>query len=492
MASLDDDDIRYLLPTFDPSSLTVPRLRNALMSHEIKFPPSAKKPQLIDIFTQELKPKAHKILTARDKVRRTSRGIMDMPGSQEEVVNGSSTQDLGSMLPPPTSRQRKSKNSTPVVAETAMLHTSAVNDVSSSRTSSSKHARQSDSETDRDTDPKRPFVRKSHQSDTHPQIIAEKLQHTLVRPPIRGGAFSDENPFQSGSSPLDAGEHRQRTTGSSSGKCKSSSGKLKRDSAVSSTAQQQEGIVPPKSKTFQFPVSGRKQLATHDLRNNSIEAGESFTPEEQLDLVRERAAQGKHDMLPPRGTKRTQKAGAVPRSAPWVVLIALLGGYATWWRQEQLTVGYCGIGRPSYAQIPKQASALWPTCQPCPQHAICYENMETVCEDDFMLRLHPISLRGLVPLPPTCEPDGEKVRKVKIVADRGVDELREIKAQAECGVASDSTGKIVEEDVTAQDLQKMISNKRRRGMSDAEFDDLWRGAVVEIKGRDEIEVSSHG
>lgn len=323
----------------------------------------------------------------------------------------------------------------------------------------------------------------------------EQPEDAPIRPPMRGGVFSDENPFQSGSSPSAPGEHRRRSAATSSEKRKNSSHRRRTESIPSSALKQEDGIVVPTSKIFEVPLSRLNQPAIKKEPEDEMEAGEGFTPEEQLDLVRERAAKGETDILPPRRKKRSKKS-AIPKSAPWVVLMALMGGYGTWWRQEKLAVGYCGIGRPSNAisnvQIPEWASALQPTCEPCPQHVICYQNMETRCENDFVLQPHPLSLGGLVPLPPTCEPDGEKVRRVKTVADRAVEELRERKAQAECGTLKDNKGKDIPAEIDEQDLKKEVSKKRRRGMSEAEFEDLWKGAIGEIMGREEVVSSSDG
>jgi hypothetical protein len=312
---------------------------------------------------------------------------------------------------------------------------------------------------------------------------------------MRGGVFSDENPFQSGSSPPAPGEHRRRSAGTSSEKRKSSSNRRKTEGIPGPAVKQEDGFVVPTSKTFEVPLSRLNQVAIKKEPEDEMEAGEDFTPEEQLELIGERAANGETDILPPRRKKRSKKS-AIPKSAPWVVLMALIGGYGTWWRQEKLAVGYCGIGRPSNAisniQIPEWASALQPTCEPCPQHAICYQNMETRCEEDFVLQPHSLSLRGLLPLPPTCEPDGEKVRRVKTVADRAVEELRERKAQAECGTLKDERGKEITAEIDEQDLKREVSKKRRRGMSEAEFEDLWKGAIGEIMGREEVVSSSDG
>ena len=492
-----NDELKYLSPSFDPSSLTMAELRNIFMTHDINYLASAKKPQLVEIFIQELKPKARKILAARDRVRRTSRGITDMPSSQEETANGD-FDDIVSMPPPPTPRQRKPTRSARPSAEPDASEPSAFGKNPSSRKSSSKHARQSDTETDRDLETKRPSGRKTRKSESTPKIKVEEAEETLVRPPLRGGVFSDENPFQSGSSPLETVEHRRRTAGSSNDRRKTTSRRRKTEGVASDSFEQSDGVNPPTSKTFEVPVANLKRSPVKDeSEEDLLQAGEDFTPEEQLELVRERAAQGKRDILPPRRKgKKSQNSGTIPQSAPWVVLFGLLIGVATWWRLEKLAVGYCGIRRPSNAlanvEIPQWASALQPNCEPCPQHAICYEGLETHCEDDFILQPHPLSLGGLVPLPPTCEPDGEKARRVKAVADRAVEELRERKAQAECGVVDAGTGKAVSEQIVEEDLKQEVGKRRRRGMTDAEFDDLWKGAIGEIEGRDEVTIAGKG
>ena len=89
---------------------------------------------------------------------------------------------------------------------------------------------------------------------------------------------------------------------------------------------------------------------------------------------------------------------------------------------------------------------------------------------------------------PTCEPDGEKVRRVKVVADRAIEELRERRAKFECGELVNEAG--VPEttvEIDAEELKKEVSKKRRKGMGEAEFEELWAGAIGEIEGREEVE-----
>lgn len=98
-----------------------------------------------------------------------------------------------------------------------------------------------------------------------------------------------------------------------------------------------------------------------------------------------------------------------------------------------------------------------------------------------------------MPLTPTCEPDGEKVRRVQAVADKAVEELRERKAQFECGDLVDETGApATTPEIEEEALKNIVSQKRRKGMGDAEFDDLWDAATGEILARDEVKTNSDG
>lgn len=280
-------------------------------------------------------------------------------------------------------------------------------------------------------------------------------------------------------------------------------------------ATPQGEVTPHTSSTFEMPVSQLNGLVNVD--DNGVVASEDFTPEEQMELVRERSMNGQNAIVPVRRKKKTSR-GSGATGPVWLLIMTLLAGYATWYRKEKFSVGYCGVGResrqltPAPICTPKWASSLnipdmctevdipdWlvnvaePPCEPCPQHATCYDNFETVCDQDFVLRPHPLSLGGFVPLPPTCEPDGEKVRKVKVVADRAVEELRERRAKWECGdlVENDGTPAVSVE-IEAEELKKEVSKKRRRGMTEAEFEDLWVGAIGEIQGREEVEVVIDG
>jgi hypothetical protein len=497
----DTESLDYLQTGFDPTSLTVPRLRSILVSHAIDYPSGAKKPQLIQIFTDNVLPQSRKILAARARARRTSKGITDADSQEVE-------EEL--MPPPPTPRARSArKPSSRVKAEESESDGPTMRSPTK-RTPrpSSKHARASETESGTDLDGVKKSGRKTRKSEAPTPVAAAppprmKLEEIddgagVSRASRRESAFTYDNPFQSGSSPppeYSSGEKKRKSLGSSA-----SRDPARRQSTavrkVMPGPKKDDGIHPPTSSTFEIPVSALNGLK--DVDENGVEASEEFTPEEQLELVRERSVNGINAVGPLR-PKRQKSRGISMKGPIWLTIVTLLGGYATWYRQEKIAVGYCGVGRDAKQIIPTEIAGThvevpdWvkilaePQCELCPQHAYCLENFETQCETDFVLKAHPLSLGGVVPLPPTCEPDGEKVRRVKAVADRAVEELRERRAKFECGELTDSAGlpePTVE--IDAEELKKEVSKKRRKGMSEAEFEELWGGAIGEIQGRDEV------
>lgn len=100
------DALDYLSPDFDLNSLTVPRLRSILVNHDVPYPASAKKAQLVQILEQQVLPQAKKLLRERERVKRTSEGITDMGSRASSVASSYDDNqrdaDRESMPPPPT------------------------------------------------------------------------------------------------------------------------------------------------------------------------------------------------------------------------------------------------------------------------------------------------------------------------------------------------------------------------------------------------------
>lgn len=518
MASINGlDDLDYLTPGYDFGSLTVPRLRAILVSHDISYPASAKKAQLIQILEDEVVPRAKKLLRDRERVQRTSEGITDMSSQETQLTHDEDRhgpaveRDGESMPPPPTPstvsttgsrRGRPRRTVKPSTTDTREEHIVAT--PSRRRPGRpSKHPRASDTETGDDSTvtpaaidstPLRGSnarkLRKSEAAETPFPIVKTESRDSSV--------FTDDNPFQSGSPmPLDqtpraltaSGDRRRKSSSRlSSESIASKEERRKRVSEFPLNMKQEEDVIVPTRSTFDFPVSRWNGLKKEESEVDDVSAGEEFTPDQQLARDTEEASKTQAPIA--RRRQREQRVSS--RAAPWFVMLSLFGGLGAWWRKEKIDIGFCGVGKPNWAltetNAPDWVHILEPQCEPCPPHAFCYPNLEVRCDHDFISKPHPLSLGGIVPLPPTCEPDSEKSRRIKAVADKAVEELRDQRAKWECG---DGRGAKSAE-VSEHDLKQTVAKKRRRGMSDAEFDDLWNGAIGEIIARDEVVSESRG
>ncbi|KAI9846855.1 MAG: inner nuclear membrane protein enriched at telomere/subtelomere region [Sclerophora amabilis] len=506
---MSDSELEYLNADFDPSKLTVDRLRGILVSHDVKYPSSAKKAQLVDLFNNNVLPQARKILRAQSRIKRTSKGIENVDSGQAGSVPGEDGDHLLEPSGPDATRKRggrKTGSSLAGVGAEDDLKPEAATKKTPGRRSNSKRPHSTDAETGAQLKPNPQAMRKSRKSEGQPLVKMEEPEETNGHIGRGDNVFSSENPFQSGSSPLSgdarlpSGAGRRKSSGppinKDAGRRKSAAVRRKTDNfAAERLPKAEDGIVVPSSQRFEVPIKSLKREPRYDDSETSVEAGEEFTPEGEAELERERAMNGGKELLPPRKGQKQKGPGRISKSAPWVVLLTLLGGYATWWRREKIEVGYCGIGSPSTTladyQIPDWASVLQPHCEPCPNHAYCSEDLITQCERDFVLKPHPLSLGGLVPLAPTCEPDGEKVRKVKAVADRAVEELRERRAKYECGELTGEGQKGTPRlELSETNLREAVGEKRRKGLTQNEFENLWQSALGEVLERDEITVGT--
>ncbi|KAE8356503.1 Man1-Src1p-C-terminal domain-containing protein [Aspergillus coremiiformis] len=507
------DDLEYLSPDFDLNSLTVPRLRSILVSHDIPYPASAKKAQLLRILEDEVIPQARRLLRERERVRRTSDGITDMGSRATSVVSEFNDRREDSMPPPPTpstvstvtgGRRGRSRMSTRAsTADFDDKNTPATPSTVSRRTaprSESKHLRTSEHEYRRDipatpvaadtVTPRKSTARKLRRSEMTPSTEPEPTVRSIKQESKEESVFTYDNPFQSGSSPAPWSD-RKRKSGSMLPAESPVVDKGLRARKSDVYLKQEDSTPVSRQSSFQFPISKlgspHKELepAWDDEYESELSAGEEFTPEEQLALESEQA-----DLWYPPNPRQQRKHGAASRAAPWAIIFLLFAGFGAWWRKEKIEIGFCGIGKPTWSltetRIPEWANVFEPQCEPCPTHAFCYPNLEALCEHDFILKAHPLSLGGLVPLPPTCEPDSEKARRVKAVADKAVEELRDRRAKWECGELGDDGQGVEGPEISESELKQEVGRKRRKGMSDAEFNDLWKGALGEILSREEV------
>lgn len=491
MSTTPDPEMEYLQPNFDPNTLTMPKLRGILVAHNVNYPSTAKKGQLVDIFDEHVRPQARKLLSAKNKTKRSTRGIVDMPSSAEPSVNGEG--DVSEEERAPAKTPRKGRRTTRGATEESLDEGPSTVTRSGRPSRSARQSR--DDSTLTETGRKSSGPRRTRLSTATPAVKIEEEEEDPY-PDDGASPFSSENVFQGGSSPMPEPEianrdKRRRTTGSdaaASVKRPSSRRKTEQTTPAATTTGANGRASTGRRRTRQ-PTP--KEESESDEIEDTIEPGEEFTAEEAEDLALTERQNG--TVARPARTKPARPKSSIAKIAPVTLSLALLGGLFTVWRQEKLAVGFCGVGRPALTQLGDVEIPDWardtvlPTCEPCPPHAYCYNDLAIQCEDDFIQTPHPLSLRGLIPLPASCTPDGEKARKVAAVADRAVEELRERNAKFECGELRDEKGKRADTaEIEEPVLKETVSARRSRKMSDEEFEELWVSALPDIYGRDEV------
>ncbi|KAF5687651.1 SRC1-like regulatary protein [Fusarium denticulatum] len=470
MADMED----YLEEGFDPRSVTVPRLRSILVTHNVEYPATAKKAQLVELVEDHVLAQAPKLRAQRARAKRSSMGI----------VNAGSPEDNGTWddydLPPPSTTKRRSKSprksSARVKAEDDVLATPVPR--SPTKRSTRSVSRALSHADDHDNYDASRSIRQPRRTVT-PQIKDEPQEEEIILPDHEESVFTHDNPFQSGSSPAQhkTPTNRRRTMAGDSIR------------SVKSSSRRRTGGYNDDYEDDVEPTP-RYREPTPDL----LEPGEEFTPNEQLELE-QAASRGEMEIEPRKPSQQVSRRGGF-KAPLFVLLMSLFGAYLAWYRQEKIAVGYCEVGgqaKPLFSQDVPVPDALVPfiepQCEPCPSHAYCYYDFSVRCENGFILKPHPLSLGGLVPLPPTCEPDGEKARRVKAVADRAIEELRDRRAQYECGELVGEDGKKEESPAMAEhELKATVSRKRSKRLNEDEFDELWAAAIGEVAARDEVEI----
>ncbi|KAH6898541.1 Man1-Src1p-C-terminal domain-containing protein [Thelonectria olida] len=495
MADVED----YLQDGFDPRSVTMPRLRSILVTHNIEYPATAKKGQLVDLVNDYVMPKAPKLRAERARAKRSSMGIINA-GSEED--NG--LWDDSDLLPPPSSTRRSRsprKTSTRIKVEQDDMTTPARSPAKRATRSVSRALSHTDEPDVRDYETPK-SVRRSRRTVT-PSVKSEPDEdHLPVPDDHEESVFTYDNPFQSGSTPpqTKTPTNRRRTTGGDTAKSTKSTSRRQTDDYMDTL---QTPRVRPRTPNLRNRTPEPRALTPEesDEEDSEIEyeigTGEEFTPDEQLELD-QAASRGEMSIEPRKATRPARKTNL--KGPFFALFLAILGAYLAWYRQEKIAVGYCGLGRPAKKLIPEEVpipeflepiieTYIEPQCEPCPQHAYCYGDFSVRCEPDFVLQPHPFSLGGLVPLPPTCEPDGEKARRVQAVADKAIEELRDRRAKFECGELLNEDGQKEESPgIPEEELKQSVSRKRSKRLNSEEFDELWAAAIGEVTAREEVEV----
>ncbi|GAA5868312.1 hypothetical protein JCM3774_001002 [Rhodotorula dairenensis] len=187
---------------------------------------------------------------------------------------------------------------------------------------------------------------------------------------------------------------------------------------------------------------GRRSSSPVDSRSRQVERRTSISPEA---VTKQRAI-----VLTPKAHSRFDWV-AWSRVGRWI-LLGFSIAYVLWWREEKLAAGFCDTGSRSNALVASRRTSLAaglpqlpasvlgvadrlhlrPTCTPCPQHSHCANGNFVGCTLDYVPRQSPLRLGGLLPIPPKCVPDTEKLMMVAMQASKASRLLRQRRGEVIC------------------------------------------------------------
>ncbi|KAF3914761.1 hypothetical protein ABW20_dc0100391 [Dactylellina cionopaga] len=537
-----EDEEYYLQPGFDANTLKIPQIRSILLKHDIDYPSNVKKAKLVEIFDTVLAPQAPAILSRLGKVKASTKGIVNAEdyGTIGEPEVGPTPKRRASRRKMSIATDEDGTTGDEEAAQSVRRASRRAATPKKRTASPVKRGRKSSvrPETTDDDEPaivvveETPKPKRGRRSlaatkTPEPQPVHEPSPSPSPTPTPETVAdnepvFSNENIFQMGSSPRypPADKDRRKSMPIKDTPRKIDSSR-RRTEGVPSVRKSPEAVEfdrgsPTPTPTKFIPMSRFKSLTPEkkilemqeeldtnnaemerrmfgnevyikeeEDSNISLEPGEEFVPEEQweVELEDENANAVTH--------LARKKAGSSEISTTLLSILYTLVGiafiaYGFWWREEKLKVGYCGIGKPvmKNPNFADWINNLTPNCEPCPSHAICRDRLATECYTDYVLVPHPFSLKGIVPLAPTCQPDSEKIRRVSVLSDAVTKRLRDRAAAIECGYIR--IGREEEEGLMEKDIKEALYAMKSPTLSDLQFTELWDNAVQDLEKKDEI------
>ncbi|KAM5535229.1 hypothetical protein V8D89_011165 [Ganoderma adspersum] len=382
----------YLKPDFDPSSLTIPQLLGVFGFHNVNYPSQYTKAKLVQIFNEEIKPKAKKFIKERLK-RENSQA------SEDGITDGVTGKPLKEPKPVRRSSRRLSK--TPVPHEQQVVEPSAP----PKRRRSTAEPTLGGPSRRRTAQPTQPTLLEESEPEEEPVVRkvgrpkkaaaaagtqARRASRPITEDPESG--WEDNNVFQSGteSSPLRPSPVRPRTRKSSVG-ARTQQKSRKSMSAppqISSPSPKDKGkgrelspVKPPESSfNPQLPAvvfQGRQLSVVRDLKEENEDEEPPFEPQEPIASLAESMAEAGvevptddgEDMLDDeKGTElqdesvdviaqRIAEGGSFVNDTPpetprsnWFLrlLVALLlftsTGLVVQYKQESAQIGFCDAG----------------------------------------------------------------------------------------------------------------------------------------------------
>ncbi|KAK9767713.1 hypothetical protein K7432_002279 [Basidiobolus ranarum] len=275
--------------------------------------------------------------------------------------------------------------------------------------------------------------------------------------------FSDENPFQSGDEASERPRRRTKTK-------KSTRHSIKRTD--SSPAPSPHRFMNPNFMKANMSVNYSPDIMTHLKTSSSVHN----TPT---------GSSGSSKALPLPKRLRTTEATVSRKSKGygigpfWTSILIALLGYAIWYRQTSIKLGYCREGLEDIEQPDVPYQFLYPSCTPCPHHGLCEDTRFLGCTENFIPKAHPVT-NLLFPLEIECVTDSETILRKQNLVNQMKEELSLRAGMVECDHDIPQNGTLARSIISKAELKDIMEQRKDTGLSLSQLDKLWESAVDEL------------
>ncbi|CCE65161.1 hypothetical protein TPHA_0K00270 [Tetrapisispora phaffii CBS 4417] len=434
--------MEYLEPGFDPKKLKVPELRKILISNKIQFPSKCKKNELVKLFQNNISSNLEEL---RERNLNSEKDKKQTKSSNKK-------------------RQRK--------------------EIESTDDEETEESEQSTDEKSNSTSKKR----KTSKIEEKPEMVNDtkheiKSQNTEEVPKV---------------------EQRSNTKAIVESKLSETKPKTRRNIPLDLQKLQQSAIVKEnkteKTSDEKLDITKKEQPKTKTNPNDEKEEtiNESLDKEEEnKSLVEEQKNKSPKEY---KKTKVILKALVQISSFASIILLCF---FTLWYREVCINIGYCGkeLAYPPFLKTSitdkvlnnglfekydiksKLSDLIIPDCTPCPDNAICYSSMKSVCNKGYVPENSFYNLYGLLPLPIKCSKDKTEEKLVQDILNGVLYDLRLKNSRVRCGdgETDESTG-LIEKNM----FDSFVSQKA--WLSEKQRQRIWRKVMLQLKKYPEIKL----
>lgn len=244
---------------------------------------------------------------------------------------------------------------------------------------------------------------------------------------------------------------------------------------------------------------GDETISEYKEPEEEVEEKEEVEVEEKAETVAEAEAEVEEKEASEPASQRNWRPFLQALSLS--ILVVIFSSFSKWYVQEKFEVGFCdpSIHRPKpfYSHLKPETwqgyfgteylgertsqmlDYVRPECEPCPAHAVCFPGYRVECEPNFVKVVSPLSLGGVLPIAPVCQPDTQKEKRVQMMTDKALEILRERNAKVECGTLTEAA-------IEENELRDILYNMKTASLTDEDFNELWIKAMDDIENEEEI------